>query len=67
MAITIDDKIAALRREIGMRYRVYPKRVADRRMTQADADRQIAIAEAILQDYVADAARRSATQTALDL
>ena len=67
MTITLDDKIRALRREIAMRYRVYPNRVADGRMTQAAADREIASAEAILQDYVDEKARRSAPQATLDL
>lgn len=67
MTVTLDDKLKALRREIGMRYRVYPNRVREGRMTQAEADREIAIAETILQDYVDEKARRSATQAALDL
>ncbi|MCA0268762.1 MAG: hypothetical protein LCH53_06035 [Bacteroidetes bacterium] len=67
MTISIDDKIKALRRELAMRYRVYPNRVQARKMTQAEADREVAIAEAILQDYVDERARRAAAQTTLPL
>ena len=51
MTITRDMKIAALKRELHMRGRVYPHRVAEGRMTQADADREIAVMHAILADY----------------
>ena len=48
---TTADKRAALQRELKMRRRVYPKWVRDCRMTAADADREIAVMEAILADY----------------
>ena len=51
MTITRDMKISALKRELHMRGRVYPHRVAEGRMTQADADREIAVMQAILADY----------------
>jgi hypothetical protein len=51
MTITRDMKIAALKRELHMRGRVYPHRVAEGRMTQADADREIGVMQAILADY----------------
>ncbi|MCA0270144.1 MAG: hypothetical protein LCH53_13150 [Bacteroidetes bacterium] len=53
MNVTLADKIKSLRREIAMRYKVYPRRVAEGRMTQAEAeaDREIEIATAILSDY----------------
>lgn len=51
VTITNDMKIAALKRELHLRGRVYPHRVADKRMTQAEADRQIAVMQAILADY----------------
>lgn len=53
MAVTLADKIRTLRREIAMRHKVYPGRVAAGRMTQAEADREIEIAESILGDYLA--------------
>ena len=51
MTITRETKITALRRELQMRGRVYPHRVAEGRMTQAEADREIAVMRAILADY----------------
>lgn len=49
--LTASDKRAAIEREIKMRRRVYPRWVADGRMTQAKADSEIAIMEAIAEDY----------------
>lgn len=46
-----DDKIGCLRREIKMRRQVYPRWVATQKMKQEDADREIAVMEAILADY----------------
>lgn len=57
MAVTLADKIRSLRREIAMRHRVYPGRIAAGRMTQAEADREIEIADAILADYLAQQSR----------
>ena len=48
--VTRDEKIAELTREIAMREQVYPRRVAEKKMTQAKADRQIAVMRAILED-----------------
>lgn len=45
------DKLAAVEREIGFRRRVYARRVAERKMKQDQADREIAIFEAIAVDY----------------
>lgn len=42
---------AAVDRELGMRKRVYPRWVADNRMTRAEADRQIAMFEQIKGEY----------------
>lgn len=42
----LGELVDELAREAGMRRRVYPKMVADGRMTQADADRKI-----LLMDY----------------
>lgn len=46
-----DDKIKALKREIAMRRAVYAGKVTLGRMTQAQADREIAVMVAILNDY----------------
>ena len=48
---TLAEKRAALERELRLRRRVYPRRVTDGRMTEVDAEREIAVMEAILADY----------------
>jgi hypothetical protein len=48
---TWSDKLGELRREIGMRQRVYARQVALGRMTQDAADRGVAIMRAIAADY----------------
>jgi hypothetical protein len=45
---SIADQIACVRREIGMRERVYPKWVAGGRMKQDAADRELAAMRAVL-------------------
>lgn len=45
------DKIKCLKREIAMRERVYPGWVANGRMKQSAADREIAVMKAVLHDY----------------
>lgn len=45
------EKAQELKRELGMRRHVYPRRVADGKMQQAAADRSIALAEDMLADY----------------
>lgn len=50
---TLDHKIAAIQRELGMRRKVYPARVNMRKMTQAEADHETGVMEAILADYQA--------------
>jgi hypothetical protein len=52
-SITIDPltKLECLERELHMRKVVYPKRVAEGKMSQRYADRQIMIIEAIVDDY----------------
>lgn len=50
-AITDKDKIRCLKREIAMRERAYPRWVEGGRMTQAEADREIAVMKAILHEY----------------
>lgn len=54
-AFTAAEKLAAVERELTYRRRVYVRRVADEKMTQALADRQIALFEAIAADYRATA------------
>jgi len=49
--VTHDEKRACLEREIKMRRKVYPRWVENQKMTQALADREIAVMEAILADY----------------
>jgi hypothetical protein len=46
--ITLPEQIAEIEREIELRRRVYPRWVADRKLTQGTADRQIAAMEAVL-------------------
>lgn len=45
----------AVERELGYRRRVFPRRVEDGKMKQADADRQIAMFEQIRDRYMAEA------------
>ena len=49
--ITTAQKRTAAEREVKMRRRVYPRWVAQGRMTQAEADHQIRVMEAIAADY----------------
>lgn len=49
--ITSHDKLSCAIRELGMREAVYPKQVAAKRMSQENADRQIAVMKAIVEDY----------------
>lgn len=51
MTFTDAEKRACAYRELKMRRRVYPRWVADGRMTQAEADREIALMQAIAEDY----------------
>ncbi len=47
MIVGLDRQIACVRREVGMRKRVYPRWVATGKMTQEEADRQIEAMEAV--------------------
>ena len=49
MTIQIDEQIKCVEREIGMREFVYPRRVADKRMTQKKADEETAAMRAVLE------------------
>ncbi|WP_246272621.1 hypothetical protein [Phyllobacterium pellucidum] len=53
--ITNKDKAECAEREVKQRQRVYSRWVADGRMAQAFADRQIAVMQAIAQEYRAKA------------
>jgi hypothetical protein len=46
-----EEKLKEIAREIALRRRVYPNRVMTHRLSQAAADRQIAIMLAIAKDY----------------
>lgn len=46
--IPLAMQIRCVGREIGLRRRVYPRWVAEKRMTQADADHELAAMEAVL-------------------
>jgi hypothetical protein len=52
LPITLDDQIAAVEREIAMRGRVYPRQVFNRKMTQRQADREIALMIAVLASLI---------------
>lgn len=45
----ISEQIAAVEREINMRYRVYPSWVAKNRLSQAKADHEIEAMESVLE------------------
>lgn len=46
--VTIEDQVKCVEREISMRERVYPRWVADKKLTQATADRELAGMKAVL-------------------
>ena len=47
-APTLDEQIAEVRREIALRARVYPRFVQSGKLTQAKADRSMAVMGAVL-------------------
>jgi hypothetical protein len=51
MTYTVQDKRECATREARLRRRVYPRWVQSGKMTQRQADREIAIMEAIAADY----------------
>lgn len=51
MKFSDEEKATEAKREVAMRKRVYPRWVADGRMKQDHADRQIEIMQEIEQDY----------------
>lgn len=46
--ISLRDEISCVEREIRMREQVYPRRIAERKMKQAQADREIAVMRSVL-------------------
>jgi hypothetical protein len=48
MTVSIDDQIKCVRRELGMRHRVYAKWVEGGRMKQDAADKELAAMQAVL-------------------
>ena len=57
-AVTLAEQIACVKREIGLRERVYPRWVATGRLTQRKADDEIAAMKAVLETLeAADRAR----------
>lgn len=51
MLFTTEEKIRCIEREVKLRQRLYPSRVANRRMTQKAAYREIETMKQILDDY----------------
>lgn len=64
--ITLDQEIAELRREIAMRRRLYPQWVANNRLTQEAASRQIDCLEATLARLQAIKGERAPSLPGLD-
>lgn len=56
--ITVFDKFRCAVRELSYRKYVYPQRVAVGKMSQTQADREIAVMEAIANDYKQSSAQR---------
>lgn len=48
IALTLEEQIAEVERELGMRRRVYPRFVEAGKMSRQKADRQVADLEAVL-------------------
>lgn len=46
-----EDKLIEMQRELVMRFHVYPKLVANRKLSQHEADRRILVVQAIIEDY----------------
>ena len=52
MDYSIDDKIACISRELGMRQRVYKRQVQEGKMDLAMAEKEVGIMARILTDYI---------------
>jgi predicted DNA-binding protein len=48
---TTSQKLAALRRELELRIRLYPKRVSERKLTRDKAEYEVNIIRAMIDDY----------------
>ena len=46
--ITIDEQIAEVKRELGLRQKLYPRWIEKRTLKQENADRQMALMQSIL-------------------
>jgi hypothetical protein len=46
--VTLEDQVKCVEREISMRERVYPRWVADKKLTQSTADRELNAMRAVL-------------------
>lgn len=55
MTITAKEKFETAKREVAYRRRVYARLIANGRMTQQKADREIAVMQAIADDYAGPA------------
>jgi hypothetical protein len=51
MQFSMQQKLEAVDRELTFRRRVYARRLAEKKMTQAKADHEICVMEAIKADY----------------
>lgn len=51
MTFTAEEKLKEVLRELAYRNYVYPRRIMDKKMTEAQAARQIGIMHAIAADY----------------
>jgi hypothetical protein len=56
--VSLDDMIGCAKRELALRQRAYPKWVANGRMNQDKADKEIAFMGAILNHLLKTAGRR---------
>jgi hypothetical protein len=57
--ITIEEQLAEVQLEIGMRYAVYSRQVAAGKITQADADRKIEVMKAVRDTLLAQSILKS--------
>lgn len=64
-AVTLEEQVAAVEREIGLRLRVYPRWVASGKMRQARADKEIERMRAVLVTLKELAAERAAQKVLL--
>jgi hypothetical protein len=58
--ITYEDQIAAVRRELARRERVYPRFVANKQMTKAKADYELEVMRAVLKTLLDASGERGA-------